>query len=97
LIISSGDGTMRKNPDVWRRWHPQTAIALHKLQVKIAKRGVELLRPGGVMVYSTCSFNPIEDEAIVAQLLRMFKGIRNTCYHSRYTVSVCSEVISLCV
>jgi tRNA (cytosine34-C5)-methyltransferase len=60
------DGTT----DVWRRWHPGFAVGLHTLQVQIAMRGLALLRTGGLMVYSTCTFNPIEDEAVVAALLQ---------------------------
>ncbi len=42
--------------------------------MRIATRAVDLLKPGGVMVYSTCSMNPIENEAVVAQLLLKFPG-----------------------
>ena len=35
----------------------------------IALRGLQLLRVGGRMVYSTCSLNPVEDEAVVAELI----------------------------
>jgi hypothetical protein len=35
---------------------------------------VQLLKVGGRMVYSTCSFNPIENEATVAEILRVCKG-----------------------
>jgi 16S rRNA C967 or C1407 C5-methylase (RsmB/RsmF family) len=49
-------------------------LGLHRLQLQIAVRGVQMLRPGGVLAYSTCSFNPIENEAVVAALLRTFKG-----------------------
>ena len=37
-------------------------------------RGLQLLRVGGRMVYSTCSLNPVEDEAVVAELLRRCGG-----------------------
>jgi hypothetical protein len=40
----------------------------------IAQRGVQLLKTGGLMVYSTCSMSPYEDEAVIAELLRHFKG-----------------------
>eukprot|EP01147_Barroeca_monosierra_P005357 gene5357-7108_t len=69
-----GDGTLRKSPDMWRRWHPGFAIGLHSLQIQIAMRGLSLLQVGGIMTYSTCTFNPIEDEAVVADLLRRCKG-----------------------
>jgi len=66
----SGDGTLRKAAEVWKSWSPRNGAVLAPLQVAIARRGLRLLRPGGYMVYSTCTFNPIENEAVVAQLLR---------------------------
>ncbi|ESP02531.1 hypothetical protein LOTGIDRAFT_176410, partial [Lottia gigantea] len=73
-VPCSGDGTLRKNPDLWKRWNPTHACSLHGLQKKILKRGVELLAVGGRLVYSTCSFHPVEDEAIVANMLRKAEG-----------------------
>lgn len=35
------------------------------MQLKILKRALKLVRPGGEVIYSTCSFNPIENEAVV--------------------------------
>merc|ERR1712196_492589 len=46
-----------------------SGIALHPLQIQIAMRGVSLLKVGGLMVYSTCSFNPVENEAVVKEIL----------------------------
>ena len=45
-----------------------------QLQQSIARRCLELLQVGGLMAYSTCSLNPIEDEAIVAHMLRTYSG-----------------------
>jgi multisite-specific tRNA:(cytosine-C5)-methyltransferase len=45
---------------------------LHALQIQIAKRGLEMTKIGGLLCYSTCSINPIEDEAVVAELIRMY-------------------------
>ena len=44
------------------------------LQVRILRRGVELLEVGGRIVYSTCSFNPVEDEAVVSNVLSQMNG-----------------------
>lgn len=70
----SGDGTLRKNPLIWKNWSAKNGIALHPLQLQIAKRGAALLKVGGNMCYSTCTFNPLENEAVVADLLRWGKG-----------------------
>ncbi|XP_053980369.1 tRNA (cytosine(34)-C(5))-methyltransferase [Hylaeus anthracinus] len=68
-VPCSGDGTMRKNPDIWCKWNPANGNNLHGIQYRIAKRGLELLDVGGRMVYSTCSLNPIENEAVLHRLL----------------------------
>ena len=74
-VPCSGDGTTRKNINVWKAWGATGALALHALQLQIAFKGVaQLLRVGGTMCYSTCSFNPTENEAVVAELLRRSHG-----------------------
>lgn len=73
-VPCSGDGTMRKQLDIWSKWSASNGNGLHLLQLKIALRAAELLKVGGRMVYSTCTFNPIEDEAVVAELLRRTHG-----------------------
>jgi len=73
-VPCTGDGTMRKAPEVWAKWGPMNAVGLHPLQLRIALRGARLLAVGGRMVYSTCSLNPIENEAVVAALLKEAAG-----------------------
>ncbi|GKV18671.1 hypothetical protein SLEP1_g29017 [Rubroshorea leprosula] len=73
-VPCSGDGTLRKAPDLWRRWNTGMGNGLHFLQVHIAMRGLSLLKVGGRMVYSTCSMNPVENEAVVAEILRKCGG-----------------------
>ena len=67
-VPCSGDGTIRKAPDIWRRWTPGNGNGLHPLQLRIALHACQMLRVGGRLVYSTCTFNPIEDEAVVAEV-----------------------------
>lgn len=73
-VPCSGDGTMRKNPDIWMKWSQAPALNLHGVQYRIARRGAEMLEVGGRMVYSTCSLNPIENEAVLCRLLREADG-----------------------
>ena len=68
-VPCSGDGTLRKDPDVLKRWHPGLGNALHATQVAVARNAAKLVRPGGVLLYSTCSLNPVEDEAVVVAVL----------------------------
>eukprot|EP00754_Rhynchopus_humris_P010517 Rhum_TRINITY_DN14161_c1_g1::Rhum_TRINITY_DN14161_c1_g1_i1::g.70235::m.70235/K15335/NSUN2; tRNA (cytosine34-C5)-methyltransferase len=69
-VVCSGDGTFRKSLDLWKRWAPGQGNAVHKAQVQILLRMMELLKEGGRLVYSTCSMNPVEDEAVLNHCLR---------------------------
>lgn len=73
-VPCSGDGTLRKNFAIWKTWSPYHGYNLHRLQTRIAKRGLEMLQVGGSMVYSTCSLNPAENEATIASLLNFAQG-----------------------
>uniref|UniRef100_A0A1L8DS14 tRNA (cytosine(34)-C(5))-methyltransferase n=1 Tax=Nyssomyia neivai TaxID=330878 RepID=A0A1L8DS14_9DIPT len=73
-VPCSGDATLRKNPDIWTKWNPAHGTNLNGVQYRIARRGAELLTVGGRLVYSTCSFNPVENEAVIARLLKESQG-----------------------
>lgn len=71
-VPCSGDGAIRKIPSKWRKWKVKDGHSLHALQINIFRRGVQLVRPGGFICYSTCSLNPIEDEAVVNVVAKEF-------------------------
>jgi 16S rRNA (cytosine967-C5)-methyltransferase len=59
-------GVLRRNPDgKWRR-RPEDLAALAEAQTAILSAAAGLVRPGGVLVYATCSLEPEENEAVVA-------------------------------
>lgn len=64
-VPCSGDGTLRKNNILWKTFHAHLGHSLHSLQLQILIKGLKMLKVGGRMTYSTCSFNPIENEAVV--------------------------------
>jgi 16S rRNA (cytosine967-C5)-methyltransferase len=65
----TGFGTLRRNPDLkWRQ--PQTAVAeLAAKQARLLAAAAPLVKPGGRLVYATCSVLPAENEAVVAAFL----------------------------
>ena len=69
-VPCSGDGTLRKSPDAGPRWNIGEAQGLHTVQKAILINALKLLKVGGRVVYSTCSLNPIEDEAIISSVVR---------------------------
>ena len=68
-VPCTGSGTTRKNPDVWGKWRPSSGRSLHSLQYDLLSRAIALTKPGGRVVYSTCSLDPIENEAVVARVV----------------------------
>ncbi|KAL2820608.1 S-adenosyl-L-methionine-dependent methyltransferase [Aspergillus granulosus] len=76
-VPCTGDGTARKNLGVWKDWTPMNAVGLHAVQVRILVRALQMLKVGGRVVYSTCSINPIENEAVVSSAIERCGGLEN--------------------
>jgi 16S rRNA (cytosine967-C5)-methyltransferase len=60
----SGLGTLRRNPDLKWRQSPQSVQEMSVKQGAILQSAARLLKPGGRLVYATCSLLPQENEAI---------------------------------
>jgi len=65
----SSDGTLMKNPDLRWRLMEKEVPRFAQLQYELLKAGLKLLKPGGLMLYSTCSMLREEDEDVVERLL----------------------------
>lgn len=66
----SGEGMMRKEEKAVTQWSESLVDSCAALQREIAGALMEALRPGGVLIYSTCTFNPQEDDINVCAIAR---------------------------
>lgn len=65
----SGEGMFRRNPEAAKQWSEEKILTLAALQKSILKSAVAMLKPGGLLMYSTCTFSPEENEQNVSWLL----------------------------
>lgn len=65
----SGEGMFRKDPDVIREWSPEHVAMCAVRQADILDQAAKLLKPGGTLAYSTCTFNREENEDTIAAFL----------------------------
>jgi 16S rRNA (cytosine967-C5)-methyltransferase len=73
----SNTGVMRRRVDVRWRLKPADFVRMQKRQIEIALAVLPLLKPGGVLVYSTCSLEREENEDVIEHLLRKMPGRRS--------------------
>lgn len=66
----SGEGMFRKNPAVVDSWQEKGPEYFSKLQREIIVQAADMLLPGGIMFYSTCTFSPLENEKTITHLLK---------------------------
>ena len=75
----SNTGVMRRRVDVRWRLTPKDFARMHARQVAIVRAIVPLLKPGGVLVYSTCSLEREENEEVVLELLQTMPMLQLEC------------------
>lgn len=66
----SGEGMFRKDEGAVRTWSPEKVEECAAIQRRIIVEAAGMLRPGGYMVYSTCTFAPEENEMVILHLLK---------------------------
>ena len=72
----SGEGMFRKEEAAVTDWSPETVEMCARRQADILHAGAQLVRPGGRLVYSTCTFAPEEDEMAVEAFLQSHPDFR---------------------
>ena len=72
-VPCSGDGTLRKNKMMRKKWKIEFGLENHFTQYKILDNAVRQCKNDGYILYSTCAINPIENEAVVVAILEKYK------------------------
>jgi len=71
----SGTGTLRRNPEIRWRLTPDDIPALAEQQKRILRNAIEMVKPGGRLVYSTCSVEREENEEVIPEVPEPFRLI----------------------
>lgn len=74
----SNTGVMRRRVDLRWRLTPNDFARMHEEQVRIVRSTIPLLKPGGTLVYSTCSIEPEENQDVVKVILDEFPFLKLT-------------------
>ena len=68
----SGEGVIRKDADALRNWSPESTEAIAATQHDLIDSAFHALKPGGTLVYSTCTLNRSENQQVIAWLLARY-------------------------
>ncbi|MFM1744653.1 MAG: hypothetical protein RLZZ630_590 [Bacteroidota bacterium] len=71
-VPCSGEGLFRKDPDACLEWNPGSPDACSRRQKKILEDIVPALKPGGFLLYSTCTYSPVENDEQIEKLIDRF-------------------------
>jgi len=72
----SGTGTIRRSLKILAMWGPGMVKKMASQQKQMIASGFEALKPGGTLVYSTCTMEPEEDEGVISWLLDNYKDAK---------------------
>lgn len=87
----SGEGMFKKYPHEIQKWSYKNVLACAKRQVEIIANVVHCLKDNGVLVYSTCTLNTIENEGVVEQVLKLFPELTLSCIESPLKKTILSN------
>jgi 16S rRNA (cytosine967-C5)-methyltransferase len=84
-VPCSGTGTLARNPDIKWRLQPEDLFDLQRRQMAILRSAIGQVAPGGEVVYSTCSLEPEENEAVIEKVMADCPGVRQISCKERLT------------
>ena len=76
----SGEGMFRRHPETRKEWNAESPAGCAKRQGEILDSAAVMLRPGGRLVYSTCTLNQTENEGVVTAFLRRHEDFELTAF-----------------
>ncbi|HVJ06981.1 MAG TPA: 16S rRNA (cytosine(967)-C(5))-methyltransferase RsmB [Acidisarcina sp.] len=84
-VPCSGTGTIARNPEIRHRLKPEDILRHRERQIAILQSVMSAVKPGGRVLYSTCSLEPEENEQVVAECLQSSAGYRLLPLQDRLT------------
>ena len=80
----SGEGMFRKNPDAEKEWSIENVCSCAKRQKEILEDAYRCLKPGGVLVYSTCTLNTVENEDVINAFISEHSDMHTQDAHASF-------------
>lgn len=89
----SGEGMFRKDETAISEWSPEQVTLCAERQLSILEQAVQMLKPGGILVYSTCTFSEEENEGVVSRFLEKFSefSIEETALEQFFAPGRCGQ------
>ncbi|HQB31778.1 MAG TPA: RsmF rRNA methyltransferase first C-terminal domain-containing protein [Erysipelotrichaceae bacterium] len=72
----SGEGMFRKDPSLIKSWNNKSNDYYSKMQKEILAAAIEMLKEGGQLLYSTCTFSPKENEDVISYALEKYPQLK---------------------
>lgn len=80
----SGEGMFRKDPLLINSWLERNSEYYYPIQKEILSNCVEMLKTGGQLLYSTCTFSPAENEEVIQYCLNRYPEMELLDIHQKY-------------
>jgi 16S rRNA C967 or C1407 C5-methylase (RsmB/RsmF family) len=76
ILLDAPCTALGSGPEAWKRWEPENSKRIGGLQKRMLFSAFDALKPGGELVYSTCTYAKEENEEVVNNLLENVVGAR---------------------